>query len=413
MITDEMRDNKINIKYKIENFDIIFENGDIEKIGPGMVRHLYIERDFDNLYFPLINVSVVMDDVIYQRIKQENETVQFRVRVIRNNYDVDGNMKNYELFFNKTFRCFMDKDNIIKDNERLDVKRNTDQAQHPSYVANPREFYLFLDDVIKCKKITNLSVENAQLTDLVVYLFNQCGIEKLLMSKLDNQMTVRNLIIPNGNLIENLTFLDETLGFYKKGMLLYFDIDNAYLIDKNALCTSWRPNEVRITHIHVANHISSDSQLNGQFTDKDRKQCHLFTHTDRVEIKNANIVNDQINGNSITVINAKNNSITNISGDTTQIGSANSNIVISKYSNSYANSIIETRLNESENICTLSFLGIDVDVFSPNKEIILTFEEPNLHKKYSGNYRILKLISTLRKDAEELVGEVQVILAKQ
>lgn len=413
MITDEMRDNKINIKYKIENFDIIFENGDIEKIGPGMVRHLYIERDFDNLYFPLINVSVVMDDVIYQRIKQENETVQFRVRVIRNIYDVDGNMKNYELFFNKTFRCFMDKDNIIKDNERLDVKRNTDQAQHPSYVANPREFYLFLDDVIKCKKITNLSVENAQLTDLVVYLFNQCGIEKLLMSKLDNQMTVRNLIIPNGNLIENLTFLDETLGFYKKGMLLYFDIDNAYLIDKNALCTSWRPNEVRITHIHVANHISSDSQLNGQFTDKDRKQCHLFTHTDRVEIKNANIVNDQINGNSITVINAKNNSITNISGDTTQIGSANSNIVISKYSNSYANSIIETRLNESENICTMSFLGIDVDVFSPNKEIILTFEEPNLHKKYSGNYRILKLISTLRKDAEELVGEVQVILAKQ
>ena len=29
------------------------------------------------------------------------------------------------------------------------------------------------------------------------------------------------------------------------------------------------------------------------------------------------------------------------------------NILISKYSNSYANSIIETRLNESENICTI------------------------------------------------------------
>ena len=32
MITDEMRDNKVNIKYKVENFDIIFENGDIEEI---------------------------------------------------------------------------------------------------------------------------------------------------------------------------------------------------------------------------------------------------------------------------------------------------------------------------------------------------------------------------------------------
>ena len=27
MITDEMRDYKVNIKYKVDNFDILFENG--------------------------------------------------------------------------------------------------------------------------------------------------------------------------------------------------------------------------------------------------------------------------------------------------------------------------------------------------------------------------------------------------
>ena len=167
MITDEMRDNKVNIKYKVENFDVIFENGDIEEIEAGMVRHLYIERDYDNLYFPLINISVVMDDLIYHRIKQENDTVRFRVRIIRNIYNKDNELTKYELFCNKTFRCFMDKENIVKDNDLVEIKREKDDATHPGYIANPREFYLFLDNVIDCKKKLNLSVEKSDFTDFI------------------------------------------------------------------------------------------------------------------------------------------------------------------------------------------------------------------------------------------------------
>jgi hypothetical protein len=414
MINDEMRDNKVNIKYEVENFDILFENGDIEEITSEMVRYLYIEKDYESLYFPLINISIVMDDLIYHRIKQENDTVQFRVRIVKNIYNIDKELIKYELFCNKTFRCFMDKENVIKDRDLVDKKRVTDDAIHPGYIANPREFYLFLDSVIDCKKKLNISVANANLTDLIVYLFNQRNVDKLLMSKLDNQMNVSNLIIPHGNLIENLIFLDETLGFYKKGMMLYFDIDNAYLIDKNSACTSWRRNEVRITHIHVANNDSSDSQLNGQYVDKERKQCHLFSHNNRLEIKNSNIINDQMKGNEIALLNAKTNSVDSISASTTQIGNPNTHLVNSKYStNGYTNEIIKTRLKESEIICRMSFLGIDIDVFSPNKEIIITFEDPEMHSKYSGSYRILTLVSTLKKDAQELVGEVQVTLAKQ
>lgn len=413
MITDEMRDYKVNVKYKVDNFDILFENGDIERFTSEMIRHLYIERDYESLFFPLINISIVMDDVIYQRIQQESETVQFRVRIVRNVYNSRGKLLKYEMFCNKTFRCFMEKNNIVKDIELVNNKRDIDSSTHPGYIANPREFYIFLDDVIKCKKMLNLSIEDASLTDLVLYMFNQCGVEKLLMSKLDNQSRISNLILPNGNIIETILFLEDNLGFYKKGTLLYFDIDNAYLIDKNSKCTSWRKNEVRVTHIHVANHSGSDSQLNGQFTNKDRKQTHVFTHTERVEIRNSNIINDQLSGNSITMIDAKNNSVSNISSNSTQIGSANTNIMNIKSDNKFANEILKTRMRERECICTMSFLGVDVDVFSPNKEIIVTYEEPELHKKFSGNYRILKVISTLKKDSHELVGEVQVTMTKQ
>ena len=87
MITEEMRDNANIIKYKVDNFDIMFKDGSIEKMNGDMVTHLYIEKDYDDLYFPIINISIVMKDKIYQKIQNEIDTVKFRLRVIKNIYD--------------------------------------------------------------------------------------------------------------------------------------------------------------------------------------------------------------------------------------------------------------------------------------------------------------------------------------
>ena len=413
MITDEMRSYRNTIKYKVESMDILFENGDIESIDSGMIQHLYIEKDFDNLYFPIINISAVIKDELYHRINKENETVQFRLKIIKNIYDLSNKLEKYELFCNKLFRFFKDKQTIIEDNEQLNDKKSVEGEESSNLRSNARDFYLFTDDVIKCKKIFNLSVKDADLTDLIIYLIGDSGIKSLLMTKLDNNEHISDLIIPNGNLIETITYLNELKGLYKKGMMLFFDIDCAYLIDKNCYCTSWRKNEIRITHIHVANQKSSDSQLNGQFINKDRKQTHLFTHTNRIQITNKNILNDQINGNDITVINSKSNNVTNIKTDSTQIGNANKNLVCTKTNNQYTISSIENRMTEDECVCVVSFIGIDIDTLSPNKEILLTYEDPDLNKKYSGNYRIVKVVSQLRKDAKELVGEIQVTMKKQ
>lgn len=414
MITDEMREFKNLIKYKIESLDILFENGDIENIEPGFISHLYIEKDYDNLFFPLINVSLAMEDSIYDRITKENDTVQFRLKIIKNIYDKDENFLKFESYCNKLFRCFLNQENIIKDNKQVEDKKETEnESESANYKGNVRSFYLFTEDIIKCKKIINLSIESASLSDLVIYLIGDCGIEKLLMTKLDNQKSLSNVIIPNGNLIETLSFLDDLEGFYKKGTVLFFDIDTAYLIDRNALCTSWRKNEVKITHIHVANQSGGDSQLNGQYTDKDRKSNHVFTNNRRIDMIGGGVINDQLSGNKLTVINSKDNSVVDISTDSTQIGEPNKHMMSTKINHQYTISNIKTTLEENECVCDIAFLGIDIDLFTPNKEVLITYEDPKFNKKYSGKYRITKVQSILKKDAEELVGEIQVTLKRQ
>lgn len=123
MITDEMRSYRNTIKYKIESMDIIFENGDIEPIDSGMIMHIYMEKDYDSLYFPIFNVSAVMSDELYNRINKENETVQFRLKIIKNIYDLSNKLQKYELYCNKLFRCFMDKETIIKIKNNLKIRR--------------------------------------------------------------------------------------------------------------------------------------------------------------------------------------------------------------------------------------------------------------------------------------------------
>ncbi len=412
MITDEMRENKNLIKYKVDNFDIMFENGDIEKMDGDMVTHLYIEKDFDDLYFPIVNISVLMKDELYHRIKQENETVKFRLRVVKNIYDQDFNFLQYEMYFNEIFRCFKDKENVIEDKENLENKKQTEE-EAVSMGNNTRDFYLFTDEITKCKKFFNMSIESALLSDLLVYIIGESGINSLLMTKLENNPTLQNVTIPPGNTVDTINYLNNIKTFYKKGLLLFFDIDTTYIIDKNCKCTAWRKNEIQITHIHIANQQSNDSQMNGYFINKNRKQTHVFANTGRVEIRNTNITQNQLQGNKIRIINPKANSTQNVSAKSTSVGSKNDQLFSVKDGAEFTASNIQTYIEENECICNVVLVGIDSEVVSPNKEVMITYEDSELQKTYGGNYRISRVLTTLTKDASELVGEVQVLLKKQ
>ena len=314
----------------------------------------------------------------------------------------------YELAFNEVFQCFKDKDNTIEDNEANESKKKTEGDVMTG--MNTRDFYLFTEDVSNCKKFFNLSVESASLSDLLIYILNQSGVNKLLMSKLNNNISLSNVTIPSGNTIDTINYLNNLKSLYEKGMLLFFDIDTTYLIDKNYKCTAWRKNEIRVTHIHISNQQSNDSQMNGFFINKDRKQTHVFTNTGRVQIRNVNVMSNQLNGNNIKIIDTKANSSQSVSASTTTVGNANDHLLTVKTGNKYAASDLKTRLEENECVCGVVLLGVDIEVISPNKEILLTYEDSKLNKQYGGNYRISKTVATLSKDAEELVGEIQIVL---
>ena len=143
------------------------------------------------------------------------------------------------------------------------------------------------------------------------------------------------------------------------------------------------------------------------------KSKDVFANTDRVQVRNTNITNNQIAGNKIKVIDAKAGSAQQVGANTTAVNSNNEQILMVKQGNKYTASQIKTKLEENECICGVTLIGVDTEVVSPNKEILVTYEDSKLQKQYGGNYRVCRTTTTLTKDASELVGEVQVVLKKQ
>lgn len=413
MISNEMRSYRNNIKYKVESLDILFKDGSIEKIDPGLITHLYIEKDYDVLFFPIMNISVMMNDELYHKINSENTSVKFRVKVNKYVYDANKSFIKYELFYNEVFISFIDKEVIIKDKASVTDKKNTEKDSEQKHVQNLRNFYLFKEDVIKCKEILNLSIKSSSVLDLILHMFNKCKIEKLLMTVPDNLDNINNLLIPSGNLIECVNYVNDVKGLYKKGMVLFFDIDTAYCIDNNSKCTAWRKNEVRMTHIHISNKKSTDSAMTGMFTDKDRKSSHVFSNTDAINISNQMSLHDQLKGNDIKIINNKTNSVSKINENLTQIGKPNQRILVTNEDNKYTVETLKCRMKENECQINISFLGIDIETLNPNKEFLITFEDSELNNYYGGNFRISKITAGLKKDGEELIGEVTALFKKQ
>lgn len=414
MITEEMRKYRNNIRYKVDTLVVLFNDGSTIEVEPGMITSIYIEKDFDNLYFPIINLSVVIDDELYNRITNENETVKFRLRINKLIYDANNIYIKYELLFNELFICFSNKEVIIKDKKSIQNKKEIEHSVATQNTrANTRNFYLFKEDVIKCKKNMNLSIKKSTIQDLVLYMFNKANIDKLLMSIPDNLNYINNLLIPNSNLIESLLYVNELKGFFNRGLLLFFDVDTAYFIDKSSKCTSWRKNEVRITHLHVSDDESFKSKITGEFVDKDRKSSHIFTNTNSTKIFNVGLLNDQLSGNNIVVVNNKSNRIDNINPDTTQIGDSNIKYLTTKEDNEFSINEIKYRMEENECVIQTAILSVDIDTMTPNKEFLITFSSSELNKLYGGNYRISKEVFILKKDGENLINTSECIFKKQ
>ena len=172
-----------------------------------------------------------------------------------------------------------------------------------------------------------------------------------------------------------------SIGIYKKGATLFYDFDRAYLIDKNSSCTCWEDQEFKQTVITIPKSMNDISFYPGCYVNDEEKKYEINVTPDLVSITSDTIINEQIEGNNITVVNKNTGEVDKIETDLEQHGDGTYNILQNNYNNKYSTEILTTRLSEKSKVVTITLGDIDIDALTPNKEFMLIFEDAKVEKK--------------------------------
>ncbi len=221
------------------------------------------------------------------------------------------------------------------------------------------------------------------------------------MTKPDNTTQITNFLVPALNVIETFKYIEQKKGIYYKGLLLFFDIDCIYCIDKNYKCTAWRPNESKQTFINIFKKQSEYNNPPSVYVDTKEKTSYIFSNSSSVEIVSQPIVNNQINGNNALFITPSENKKTMYSHDLPSRGNNNVKIYVSEDSNKFFTESESTRMKESNCVINIAFVDTDLSTLTPNKEFVIKFEESDVNKNYGGKYRLSRYVALFKKEGNE------------
>lgn len=393
-------DNLKEYRYLISSFQFLFpDKPDIVDILPNQVTTFSIEKNYDTEHFPVLKVTMQISTMLYYRILAKKTETKVRMRLQKYVTKVVPQFK--EDVFNDLFVFFLPKDEPFIDKKLHEAAKKTDGSNTTSRDMNTElTLYLFKEsDLVGSKAYIGNILTCHTMTDTLAYLLSSGGFGKVLMTPLDNQSAYNEIRLLGLPLLGQIIYLDNQYGFYNLPLLLFFDIDTTYILDKNPNCTAWRPNEIKQTVFSVKDSLNPNSLTSGGII-KDNKYIINITPGSE-DISNESVVLDHIEGNNFISVNTSTCGKNSVSSGAVQRGPGTYRLFFNKYYNSFAESNKKAEIKENGDVVNTNTSNIDISAFAPNKEYLFIYEDQELNSEYGGKYRITNTVFVFAKSGEE------------
>lgn len=223
---------KINVILKIDGAKSISQT-----IPCSDIVSLSIIHNFDTATFPIIRLRLYSDLSVMENLTSCPDDIRVCINLNANMYNMSNNendkspvpvgpasnltfsLKGY-IENKNTPTSVMDQydHGIIKDQD-LNVVRKV-----------PIELYCYNDQQIHFMRSKAISIfKDMSLTTVIKTMFRNQGSVDLNIDPIENQNKWNQVIIPNLNINEALSFLETMYGLYPKGAQVYGDIDKIYI----------------------------------------------------------------------------------------------------------------------------------------------------------------------------------------
>ena len=273
------------------------------------VEEFSIYNKFDDGKFSIISATVTVNKIQLKDIHNlfRSMTIYISLKMYKNIIESGKSYgEEYKTVWNrKKFRI------IQNSNMMLPAEANADDKKSDTSIVEKFQVTLTLisEDILNVyKEIFNGVFRNITIKDLIYYLVGKTGVNvKLYAQAPKNTSTIKQLVVPAGDIFDVLSFIDNYYGIYEGKGLFFADVDKLIIMDKLTpyLSPDAEVNKVDITLYQGVGKIDTGvSYLN-----EEQKKLELFiSSSPRVRVND--IINRMKFGNDIAILNSTGKTIT-------------------------------------------------------------------------------------------------------
>lgn len=410
--------------YVVKDIQVLLPDGEenliIEK---NRFMGLDVEDNYEENYFPLIKITLVINSETYYKILKYKNECKFYLRIHKKYMKNEDKtkMSSEQKFLLDTFDLITDENtddmlNALKEKiSSDDYKKRKSEGNVLDETDNNRvSFYLFKSSIAGTKTNVNKILANANVSDAIAYLMSVAKIKNVLMSQPDNTKVYEELMIPYQSVLKSLGFLDTYYGLYKSGSIIYFGVDYTYIIPYNGKCSVTSSSD-KSTNTNIVIPKSSNTLYSGKLGSVKRKNDesnYVIGDSTSINIMNKSISNNYLYANDIEVVDSYDE---NTETSKSNAKSKTENFVKvfqNKTENEFIGDMYTAQTNAKSDIISIRLQNFDISAFTPNKQFNVIFEDSKYTKKYNGKYILAGMSYSLNSEGNELLINGTIVLRK-
>lgn len=416
-------------KYEVKfNWDITFVLSNSGKsFKPRNLLMVQKINDYEKNFFPIFRLDIQIEDKFFDLIFKTQEKLICNITLTRLLYNGNLNMEfndtrhpvKQEIAMQDSFVSFFSKiPPDIVSSDQLVTEENIDKAdtlsREDAVAGNnwtKTSVYLFhLNSLRSFKIIFNKVFDSADVGTAMAYIINKSEfINKAIVDLPDNKVKYENLILLPYGLRNSFHSLQTRYGVYANGLLAFLDNGTLYCLKALSDDHQTEKDKSPFTRIKMNQTLNSLSFPYIMGIDKSDRS-YMFESTSPLLKQNYDVIMGEILGDSMIYSNFdKILSSIEGNGDNIEIKPLVGEITRGKRShidtgvkldieydelNNPYNMLSYVRRENTNIAVPITVNGVDLDVFSPEKKVILEIDDINKNIEYGGSYCIRNVIYT-------------------
>jgi len=412
-LIDEKKDQIFLCRYRAENLIFSYQGKKIE-MDPSNILTIEKLDDYEYNIRTILKLHLRMDirwKLWIMKHKREI-TVKFELVKLGQTRDVEEMIVGPEKCWNIDFSLRLNDDDESTDvasmfgsmemNEGDDFTEEELKKEDYFNSQNLVDIYLFDDKLLKASnKKYNEVITSGTIQNIIARILTKTGHKKVLMSKIENSKSYQELLIPYHEAYKCIAYLDQYFGLYKKGSIVYYDVDKLYIINPNGKVTA-REEEEWVDTVFLVTTRNESIPGNAMVRKPGEKINYCNITEEDINFNVPSITKNEKLGASARIVVADGTSAGLEESSAEYVNSKNEMIrYVRSDDNKFMGTILKARMEENNCIVMISAENLDINAFTLNKTYKLVFDDESKQKKYGKmKFRLSYAYHMIRHETE-------------